>query len=117
MFNKSLEEIGSLSKELILKTSGKIKIQIGRKFFDLLNNNGTLNVKFPEPIKSIDSDEEVSSSGFYNLNGQLRYSLDGETLNETGKVYIDNLHYLFIEDGKLKYSDNGDIKTIKFEEE
>lgn len=114
-FINTSSDIGSLNKNLILKTSGKIKVQIGKKFFDLLNNNGTLNVAFPKQIKTIQSEEEVSSIGFFNLNNVLRYSLDGESLNETGKVYLDNSHYLFIEDGKLKYSDNGETKIIKFE--
>lgn len=48
MNNKSVEEVGSLEKELILNTNGKIKIRYGRKMIDLLDNDGYLN---PELIR------------------------------------------------------------------
>lgn len=43
MFNSQYEELGSLDKNLILNTKGKVKIRYGNKFIDLLDENGHIN--------------------------------------------------------------------------
>lgn len=42
LFGSSYEELGSSNANLVLKTLGKIKIQIGQKFLDLINSDGKL---------------------------------------------------------------------------
>lgn len=44
MFGSNQHEIGSLDENLILNTAGKVKIRFGKKFVDLLDNNGDLNI-------------------------------------------------------------------------
>ena len=44
MFGGNQHEIGSLNENLVLNTAGKVKIRFGKKFVDLLDNNGELNI-------------------------------------------------------------------------
>lgn len=72
----SSENIGSSNKDLVLQTSGKIKIKWGKKYIDLLDNNG--NLKVPQPksaITILEEDEQPSGTGFFYRPGS-----DGGTL-------------------------------------
>ena len=77
MFGK---EIGSLSENLVLNTAGKVKIRYGSKYIDLLNEKGELNIKVPKIIKSIKSESEIKTNGFYYLDNSLYAYIDGVTL-------------------------------------
>lgn len=77
MFGK---EIGSLSENLVLNTAGKVKIRFGQKYIDLLNEKGELNVKFPKIIKTITSESEIKTNGFYYLNNALYAHIDNVTM-------------------------------------
>ena len=72
--------IGSLSENLVLNTAGKVKIRYGSKYIDLLNEKGELNIKVPKIIKSIKSESEIKTNGFYYLDNSLYAYIDGVTL-------------------------------------
>lgn len=67
------KEIGSISENLVLATSGKIKIRYGNKYIDLLDNKG--NIKVP----SIISKDSNKDNGLFVKDGILYYTYNGET--------------------------------------
>ena len=52
MFNSG-KSFGDLNDNLTLQTKGKVYIQYGKKFIDLLNDKGELNVTFPSEINKL----------------------------------------------------------------
>ena len=66
LFGSNYEEFGSSETNLILKTKGKIKIQWGNKFIDLLDNNGNVGgAKTSDLIKKVSSTEQITEDGIY----------------------------------------------------
>lgn len=104
VFGKDHDVVGSQERDLILKTNGKIKIQVGKKFIDLLDLKGNLNVKAKEPINSVKSPEEVSKSGqgFYIIDGNLFVNVDGEIIQLTG---LENIYVKYKEAQQLNQSE------------
>ncbi len=84
IFGKNQGEIGSLDKNLVLRTKGRVYIRYGRKYIDLLDSQGNLNVKVPKVLSKITSKDEIKSNGFYLLDGNLYAYVDGETFQITG---------------------------------
>ena len=74
---KNCEELGSLDKNLILKTKGQVYIRYGQKHIEILDRNGNLNIKMPKTLKQTESIENLSD-GFYIYNDELYYSFNRE---------------------------------------
>lgn len=74
IFNKQFEEIGSLDRNLVLKTLGEIKIQRGKSFFNLDFENKN------EIIKSINSTSQIGTNGFYYVDGKLIAVVDNKQI-------------------------------------
>jgi len=70
LFGSSYDEIGSSDKNLLIKTSGKVKIQQGKKSIDLLDSNGNINVSI-KVIQSKGSVDDIKSDGIYVINGDV----------------------------------------------
>lgn len=90
-FGSNYGEIGDLKENLIFKTAGKIKIQIGKSFIDLIDNNGNINIKTQKLIKSISSLDEIKSDGIYYFDGKLIISVNEEQIpltTENGTTYV-----------------------------
>ena len=91
IFGGNHEEIGSTDKNLIFKTQGKIRIQWGKKFIDLLDNDGNINCGLKNIITQISSEDSIKKDGFYYLDGTLIASVGGKKLilsSESGNTFV-----------------------------
>ena len=84
IFGETQGEIGSLEKNLVLRTKGQVYIRFGRKYIELLDSNGNLNIKVPKVLKKIKSNKEISDNGFYILDENLYAYFDGELIQING---------------------------------
>lgn len=84
IFGKNQGEIGSLDKNLVLRTKGRVYIRYGKKYIELLDDKGNINVKIPKVLTKVDSEEEIKNSGFYLLDENLYAYYDGELIQITG---------------------------------
>lgn len=87
MFGK---EIGSTSENLVLATAGKIKIHFGKKYIDILDNNGNLNVKIPKILQSANSLDEITKDGLYIVDGNFYIYYDGNLIQVTDKDAVED---------------------------
>lgn len=76
MFNTNYDEVGSLNKNLVLNTLGKVKIRYGKKFIDLLDSNGNLNI--PKIIQVRNSVDDISSNGIYVVDNSIYIYYGGQ---------------------------------------
>lgn len=84
IFGKNQGEIGSLEKNLVLRTRGQIYIRYGKKYIELLDSNGNLKVKVPKVLTKINSKDKMTKTGFYLLDGNLYICYEGEIIQITG---------------------------------
>lgn len=84
IFGKNQGEIGSLDKNLVLRTKGQVYIRFGRKYIELLDNKGNLNVKIPKFIFKVNSESEMKSNGIYLLDDNVYVYYDGDIIQLTG---------------------------------
>lgn len=84
IFGENQGEIGSLDKNLVLRTKGQVYIRFGRKYIELLDSNGNLNIKIPKIIKKIKSNNEIKDDGFYILDESIYAYSNGELIQISG---------------------------------
>ena len=94
LFGNSYSSAGSSSSDYLIKTRGKVKIQIGNKFIDLLKD-GKINVD----SKFIFKEKEVGSKdGIYIIgdgeDAKVIISIGGSQIDLKGEVVITYVSFL-----------------------
>ena len=84
IFGKNQGEIGSLDKNLVLRTKGQVYIRFGKKYIELLNRKGELNVKIPKMLSKVESTDDISSDGFYLVDGNIYAYTNSELIQISG---------------------------------
>lgn len=106
IFGKGFEEIGSSDKNLILKSTGNIKIQWGKKFIDLLDKDGNINSKVREIIREASSISNIRENGFYLIDSAIYAKIGNKIIEISSKS--GNTYVSFLEeqesDEKQKYT-------------
>ena len=92
MFNSG-NKLGDLNDNLTLQTKGKVYINYGKKFLELLNDKGELNVKFPKYFQKKDSVEGINSNGIFLINDSLYIYIEGLLFQLAGSVQDNYLSY------------------------
>lgn len=68
-FGRTYETVGNVSGDLLLKTRGGVKVQIGSSFIDLIKN-GKINVDI-DIIKEVSSKDDIIDNGLYIVRNIL----------------------------------------------
>lgn len=84
IFGKNQEEIGSLDKNLVLRTKGRVYIRFGRKYIELIDDKGNINVKIPKVLTKVDSKDKIKGTGFFLFDGDLYACYEDEIIQITG---------------------------------
>lgn len=84
IFGKNQEEIGSLDKNLVLRTQGRVYIRYGKKYIELLDSQGNINVKVPKVIQKANSELEIKNDGFYLIDDNLYAYSGGKIIQLSG---------------------------------
>lgn len=100
VFNNNYEEIGSLNKNLVLQTQGRVKIRYGKKFIDLLDNNGNINVPNSDIIKKVDSIDKIHNNGIYVVDSNVYVKIGNELITLVGT-----------ESGQISYKEEQDLTS------
>lgn len=96
-FGRTYETVGNVSGDLLLKTRGGIKVQIGSSFIDLVKN-GKINVDI-DIIKEASSKDNIIDNGLYLVKNVLYVKYQDTVLplnNSTGENQVSYLPQLNI---------------------
>ena len=96
-FGRTYETVGDVSGDLLLKTRGGVKIQIGSSFIDLIKN-GKINVDI-DIIKEASSKDNIIDNGLYLIKDVLYVKYQDTILSlgsNTGESQVSYLPQLNI---------------------
>ena len=117
LFGSVHDSVGSTSSDLILKTRGKVKIQIGKKFVDLLDSSGNISFDKQSILNEIDSIkesiEQIQNSQQSN-NDSTERKLEFDSLEDA--IQNVNKGIVFVDD-KIYYVSNLDAKELTVSQE
>lgn len=92
LFGRSYETIGETSGDLLLKTRGNVKVQVGSSFVDLIKG-GEINASV-DVIKEASSLESISDNGLYIIDAALYARYEDNTIPLVTSEQINAVSYL-----------------------
>ena len=96
-FGRTYETVGNVSGDLLLKTRGGVKVQVGSSFIDLVKN-GKINVDI-DIIKEASSKDNIIDNGLYLVKDVLYVKYQDTVLplnSDTGENQVSYLPQLNI---------------------
>ena len=91
-FGRTYETVGNVSGDLLLKTRGGVKVQIGSSFIDLVKN-GKINVDI-DIIKEASSKDNIINNGLYLVKDVLYVKYQDTILPLSGNTGENQVSYL-----------------------
>lgn len=84
-FGRIYEVVGSQITDLLLKTKGEVKLQIGNKFIDLIKDGEIVsqNENLFNEVKSVD---EIKESGIYLCDESIYVRINDTIIKLNGEV-------------------------------
>ena len=92
LFGRSYETIGETSGDLLLKTRGNVKVQVGSSFIDLIKG-GELNASV-DVIKEASSLDSISGNGLYIIDSALYVRYEDTTIPLSTSEQTNAVSYL-----------------------
>lgn len=97
-FGRTYEGIGSIDKDLILKTKGEVKIQIGKRFVDIIKNGKIAGGDSSGYFSKINSVDDIKSNGIYICNNDVYLKIDDSIIQISGDESQTYVSYLSIQE-------------------
>ena len=91
-FGRTYETVGNVSGDLLLKTRGGVKVQIGSSFIDLVKN-GKINVDI-DIIKEVSSKDNIIDNGLYLVKDVLYVKYQDTVLSLNSNTGDNQVSYL-----------------------
>ena len=91
-FGRTYETVGNVSGDLLLKTRGGVKVQIGSSFIDLIKN-GKINVDI-DIIKEASSKDNIIDNGLYIVKDVLYVKYQDTVLPLSNSTIENQVSYL-----------------------
>lgn len=91
-FGRTYETVGNVSGDLLLKTRGGVKVQIGSSFIDLVKN-GKINVDI-DIIKEASSKDNIINNGLYLVKDVLYVKYQDTILSLSSNTGENQVSYL-----------------------
>ena len=117
-FGRTYETVGNVSGDLLLKTRGGVKVQIGSSFIDLIKN-GKINVDI-DIIKEASSKDNIIDNGLYLIKDVLYVKYQNTVLPLSSNIGENQVSYLpqlnIIQEQKIQAQKNIGIYYDTLEE-
>ena len=85
-FGRMYKVEGSQKEDFLIKTKGKVKVQIGNKFIDLINEDGEIVSQNENLFNEVKSVDEIKESGIYLCGESIYVRINDTIIKLNGEV-------------------------------